>query len=156
MSKQSSDSSLNDEFPDTPARRAVVGIVRSYGAVQRAMSPYFAQFDLTPPQFQLLTVLNRLNSENVSQRQLGRELYVSFPNITVMLSRLENSGLIRRRSNPDDGREKFVGLTRDGRALLHRIWKVHQEQLEQAMLGLNNRERLQLAGLLNKMIAAHQ
>jgi DNA-binding MarR family transcriptional regulator len=146
---------LRDEFPDTPARRGVVAIVRAFGTVQRQMATHFAQFDLTPSQFQMLTVINRLKNEPVTQRRLARELYVSFPNITVMLARLEEAGFIIRESSPDDGRAKLVRLSARGRSLLQRIWKVHQRQLEHVMSGLDKDERLELARLLNKMIAAH-
>lgn len=147
---------LTDGFPDTPARRAVVAVVRGYGAVQRHMGPYFARFGLTPPQFQMLTVINSLGVERITQRRLGRELYVSFPNITVMIARLEEARLIERRSNPNDGRERFVELTAKGKILLKEIWKVHQQQLEHVTRGLDDDERLDLARLLNKMMAAHQ
>jgi DNA-binding MarR family transcriptional regulator len=146
---------LNDEFPNTPARRGVVAIVRAFGTVQRQMATHFAQFGLTPPQFQMLTVINRLSDEQITQRRLARELYVSFPNITVMLARLEEAGLIVREPSPNDGRAKLVRLTTKGRSLLRKIWKVHQRQLEHVMSGLNKNERRQLACLLNKMIAAH-
>lgn len=146
---------LSDEFPDTPARRGVVAIVRAFGTVQRQMATYFAQFDLTPPQFQMLTVINRLKDEQITQRRLARELYVSFPNITVMLARLEEAGLIVREPSPDDGRAKLVRLTPQGRSLLRKIWKVHQQQLEHVMCGLEESERRELARLLNKMITAH-
>jgi DNA-binding MarR family transcriptional regulator len=146
---------LSDDFPDSPARRAVVAVVRGFGAVQRAMGPYFAHFGLTPPQFQMLTVINRLRCEPLTQRRLARELYVSFPNITVMLARLEEAGLVRRRANPADGREKFVEITSAGKKLLRQIWKVHQQQLEHVVRGLADSERLDLARLLNKLIAAH-
>ncbi len=146
---------LNDDFPDTPARRSVVAIVRAFGTVQRQMATHFAQFDLTAPQFQMLTVINRLKNEPVTQRRLARELYVSFPNITVMLARLEEAGLIAREPSPNDGRAKLVNLTAQGRSLLRKIWKVHQRQLEQVMSGLQKDEQRELARLLNKMIAAH-
>lgn len=156
MNNESPDTTdLSDEFPDTPARRGVVAIVRAFGTVQRQMASYFAQFDLTPPQFQMLTVINRLKNKPVTQRRLARELYVSFPNITVMLARLEEAGLIVRAPSPDDGRAKLVSLTTKGRSLLRKIWKVHQRQLEQVMSGLDKNERRELAHLLNKMIAAH-
>jgi DNA-binding MarR family transcriptional regulator len=119
------------------------------------MASHFAKFDLTPPQFQMLTVINRLKNERVTQRRLARELYVSFPNITVMLSRLEAAGLIVRQPSPDDGRAKLVRLTARGRSLLRKIWKVHQRQLEHIMSGLNENEQRKLAHLLNKMIATH-
>jgi len=147
---------LRDEFPDTPARRAVVSVVRAFGAVSRQMGPHYAMFGLTPSQFQMLTVLNRLRDERVTQRRLGNELYVSFPNVTVMLNRLKEAGLIKRTINPADRREKFVSIADRGRKLLHKIWKDQPAQLESVMAGLDNDERLQLARLLNRMIAAHE
>jgi MarR family 2-MHQ and catechol resistance regulon transcriptional repressor len=143
---------LTDEFPDTPARRAVVSVVRGFGAVARQMGPHYASFGLTPPQFQMLTVLNRLRSEEVTQRRLGKELYVSFPNVTVMLSRLEKTGLIERIVNGKDHRERLVKITAQGRSLLKKIWKTQPDQLERVTVGLTDDERLQLARLMNKMI----
>ena len=145
---------LRDDFPDSPARRVVVSVVRAFGAVSRQMGPHYAKFGLTPPQFQMLTVLNRLRPEQVTQRRLGNELYVSFPNVTVMLTRLEQAGLIKRTVNPSDRREKFVSISVSGRRLLKKIWKDQPAQLESIMTGLNNDERLQLARLLNRLIVA--
>lgn len=146
---------LADEFPFTPARAAVVALVRGFGALQRRMGPHYARFGLTPPQFQMLTIINRLGRRGAAptQRALAGELYVSFPNTTVMLARLEEAGLVRRRSNPDDRREKFVELTARGRALLCRVWKVQPAQLERVTSGLTEAERGELTRLLNKMIA---
>lgn len=146
-------SPCRDQFPQSAARAAVVAVVRGYGAVQRHMEPYFARFGITPPQFQVLTIVNRLGNQPPTQRRLARELYVSFPNVTVMLARLERAGLIRRRSNPDDRREKFVQLTSPARALLKRIWKIHQKQLDRVMAGLTEPEQVELTSLLNKMMA---
>jgi len=116
------------------------------------MGPYFAYFGLTPPQFQLLTVINRLKDPCLTQRRLANELYVSFPNATIMLTRLEEAGLIRRRRNHSDRREKFVEVTGQGQALLRRIWKGHQGQLDRIMAGLTPAEQTRLSQLLNKMI----
>jgi DNA-binding MarR family transcriptional regulator len=69
-----------------------------------------------------------------------------------MLSRLEQAGLIERRVNDADRRERFVRITRGGRALLKRIWKKQPAQLERVMTGLDDGERRELARLLNKMI----
>ena len=146
---------LADDFPDTPARRAVVSVVRGFGALVQQMGPHYARFDLTPPQFQMLTVLNRLRGKQITQRQLAYALYVSFPNITMMLARLEKEGLIERTVNEADRRERFVSISSSGRNLLKRIWKVQPAQLERVTAGLNDEERLQLAGLLNKMIAGN-
>ncbi len=93
-----------------------------------------------------------MRGEQVTQRRLGQELYVSFPNVTVMLARLEDAGLIEKVVNSADRRERFVKISRRGRALLKRIWKVQPDQLERVTSGLTDQERLDLARLLNKMI----
>ena len=144
---------LADDFPDTPERRAVVSVVRAFGALQRQMGPHYGRFGLTPAQFQMLTVVNRFRGERITQRRLSEELYVSFPNVTVMLARLENDGLVGRTVNAEDRRERFVSITSRGRALLKRIWKEQPAQLNRVMAGLNDAERLELCRLLNKMIA---
>ena len=151
MNKQK-EHNLTDDFPDTPARRAVVSVVRGFGALARQMGPRYARFGLTPPQFQMLTVLNRLRGEQITQRRLGKELYVSFPNVTVMLTRLEKAGLIERTVNAADRRERFVRITSQGCKLLKRIWQSQPDQLERVTAGLTESERNTLARLLNKMI----
>lgn len=147
---------LDDGFPVSASREAMVAVLRAYGTLQRLMEPYFAQFELTPPQFQVLCIANRFREELPTQRQLARELYVSFPNVTILLKRMERKRLIERDGNPADRREKFVRVSAHGKKLLKRVWKVHQEQMDLVMKGLTESEREEMARLLNKMTAAHR
>ena len=147
---------LQDGFPVTPSREAMVAVLRAYGTLQRLMEPYFAEFDLTPPQFQVLCIAIRFKGEPPTQRQLARELYVSFPNVTVLLKRLERKGLVERNGNPADRREKYVSVSAAGRKLLKRIWLVHQQQMDLVMHGLTVAERKEMTRLLNKMTTAHR
>lgn len=147
---------LHDGFPVTPSREAMVAVLRAYGTLQRLMEPYFTQFELTPPQFQVLCIAIRFKDDPPTQRQLARELYVSFPNVTVLLKRLERKGLIERNGNPADRREKHVCVSARGKQLLQRIWQVHQQQMDLVMKGLTPAERKEMARLLNKMTAAHR
>jgi DNA-binding MarR family transcriptional regulator len=147
---------LDDGFPVSASREAMVAVLRAYGTLQRLMEPYFAGFDLTPPQFQVLCIAHRFGDEPPTQRQLACALYVSFPNVTELLKRLERKGLIVRNGNPADRRQKFVRMTRAGRQLLQRIWLVHQKQMDLVMKGLTRAERKEMARLLNKMTAVHR
>ena len=151
----SSEPNLNDGFPLSASRTAMVAVLRAYGTLQRLMEPYFDKFDLTPPQFQLLCIVHRFADGTLTQRRLAREMYVSFPNITVLLKRLEKKQLIKRTGNPIDRREKYVQLSPSGAGLLKRIWRGHQKQMDLVMKGLTIAEREQMTGLLNKMISAH-
>lgn len=81
---------------------------------------------------------------------------MSFPNVTVLLKRLERKGLIERQGNPADRREKYVRVSASGQKLLKRIWQVHQQQMDLVMQGLTVAERKEMTRLLNKMTAAHR
>ena len=147
---------MHDGFPVSASREAMVAVLRAYGTLQRLMEPYFADFDLTPPQFQVLCIAIRFREAPPTQRQLARDLYVSFPNVTFLLKRLERKGLIERNGNPADRREKYVSVSAAGRKLLKRIWLVHQRQMDLVMHGLTAAERKEMTRLLNKMTAAHR
>ncbi len=54
MDKHEESSFLRDEFPDTPARRAVVSVVRGFGSLHRQMSVHYARFGLKPAQDQMV------------------------------------------------------------------------------------------------------
>ena len=149
-------SKLHDGFPVSASREAMVAVLRAYVTLQRLMEPYFANVELTPPQYQVLCIAIRFRDEPPTQRQLARELYVSFPNVTVLVKRLERKGLIERDGNPADRREKFVRVSTTGRKLLKRIWLVHQQQMDLVMQGLTVTERKEMARLLNKMTDAHR
>ena len=79
------------DLPQSTAHAAMVAVIRAYGAIQRQQEPYFAPFKITPPQFQVLSIISRLKRAHLTQRCLARELYVSFANVTVMLDRLEKA-----------------------------------------------------------------
>ncbi len=49
----SSEPNLNDGFPLSASRAAMVAVLRAYGTLQRLMEPYFDKYYLTPLQFQV-------------------------------------------------------------------------------------------------------
>jgi DNA-binding MarR family transcriptional regulator len=60
-------------------------------------------------------ILNLLGSNHdVTQKQLGRTLWISPPNLAVAIDRMEAAGLVVRKRNPHDGRSQHVELTRKG------------------------------------------
>jgi DNA-binding MarR family transcriptional regulator len=52
---------------------------------------------------------------------LARSLHCHDSNVTGMVDRLEQRGLIERRSNPKDRRVKLIALTEDGESLRRRL-----------------------------------
>jgi DNA-binding MarR family transcriptional regulator len=73
------------------------------------------QFGLTGPQSVVLG--NLLNNGAMSSADLSRIAYVTPSNITGIIDRLENKGLVERVRLKDDRRVALITLTQSGREL---------------------------------------
>jgi DNA-binding MarR family transcriptional regulator len=73
---------------------------------------------------------------------------VAQPSMTTLVSRLEEDGLVRRQSDPADGRAVVVALTPSGRAELERMTIARAESLAQRLEALTPKEQDALAAAL--------
>ena len=70
---------------------------------------------LSIPQFDVLSTLTE--AEGLSQSDLAARLYVTKGNVSGLIDRLVEAGLVERRNSPDDRRSNAVFLTAIGRKL---------------------------------------
>jgi DNA-binding MarR family transcriptional regulator len=72
---------------------------------------------------------------------------VTQPAMTQLISRLEESGLVRREASPEDGRVVLVVITDEGRSVLARRRSVRSERMAAiiAQLGPEHRAALAIA-----------
>jgi DNA-binding MarR family transcriptional regulator len=82
---------------------------------------------------------------------LAQKIGVTKPNISLLLIPLENDGLIRRASHPEDGRKTFISITNEGQSLLLNHLPGNREVIAEHMQGLEEHELRQLIMLLNKL-----
>jgi DNA-binding MarR family transcriptional regulator len=73
---------------------------------------------------------------------------VTQPAMTQLISRLEDSGLVRREASPDDGRVVLVVITDEGRAMLARRRAGRTERLAGIIAQLSPEHRDALAAAL--------
>jgi DNA-binding MarR family transcriptional regulator len=73
---------------------------------------------------------------------------VTQPAMTQLISRLEESGLVRREASPEDGRVVLVVITDEGRAVLARRRAVRTGRLAAIIAQLGPEHRAALAGAL--------
>lgn len=64
--------------------------------------------------------VRRVARRPMSMGELAAALGIDPPNATVVVSDLEQMGLVRRRPHPTDGRAKLVEATRKGKELARR------------------------------------
>ncbi len=80
--------------------------------------------------------------------ELACRLGIVAATATKMLSRMESSGLIERRADPDDARCGRILLTEKGKSLEEPLKKLREENEARLLAGLDNGERRELVRLL--------
>jgi len=93
-----------------------------------------------------LASLERLGPQRLTL--LAAREGVTQPAMTQLISRLEESGLVRREASPEDGRVVLVVITDDGRATLARRRAVRTERLTGIIAQLGPDHRAALASAL--------
>ncbi|HVY40661.1 MAG TPA: MarR family transcriptional regulator [Polyangia bacterium] len=83
--------------------------------------------------------------------ELGRIVQLTSGAMTTAVDRLESQRLVERSSGASDRRARIVTLTREGRALITRIFGQHSANLDTAASGLTAAERQTLIALLKKL-----
>ncbi|MCB0407294.1 MAG: MarR family transcriptional regulator [Bdellovibrionales bacterium] len=101
-----------------------------------------------------LLVLQNLNSENpLSINELAEKTQTHQSSVSIVVSKLEKAGLVRRKNTKVDARRVEVRLSPKGRRLLTKDPPdLAQEKLFSSIAQLSHNEQKQLAGLLSKIV----
>lgn len=98
---------------------AWIHILRIHHKVQRREAAHLAQYDLTLPQFEVLSQLNR--EEGIMQQTLADRLFVTKGNVCGLMDRMVDQDLVERRADPQDRRAHMIFLTPKGKALFRQV-----------------------------------
>jgi len=121
-----------DEESRERAIRVWFRFVRLEGRIRSAVADRLREIGLSVPQCDVLTTLTE--AEGISQQELAQRLYVTKGNISGLLDRLEQAGLVQRRSTAADRRQYAIYLTAAGRGAAERAIAL-QHELIGATLG---------------------
>jgi len=118
------------------------------------LNPLFARFGLQPGEFDVLATLRRSGPPyRLTPTTLYEAAMISSGSMTNRLDRLEKAGLVQRLPNPEDGRGTLVGLSEAGLTLIDEAVNTHVANQRRVLAGLDAAEQVQLAGLLEKLLA---
>ena len=136
------------EEQDT-ALRLWVTLARCYATYGKAIAAKVQDYGLTMPQFGTLEALYHLGP--LSLGELAEKLLVTGGNVTYVMDRLEDQGLVYRYRRPDDRRVIQARLTPEGRELVAEVFPGHASYIEHLSRHLTSEER-RLAGDLLKRL----
>lgn len=109
------------------------------------------EHDTTLPRFDVMAALYRTDA-GLKMSELSGELRVSNGNVTGIVDRLVNDGLIVREPVPGDRRAMLVQLTDEGRKVFSSMAEAHEGWIDELLGGADVDEAAALAGRLHDII----
>lgn len=114
-------------------------------------------FDSTLPRFDVLAALEH-HQHGLTMGQLSESLMVSNGNVTAVVTRLIDDGLVSRTVDAVDRRSATARLTRKGRDAFARMAAVHERWINTMFTDLTEAqlaELMELLGLLRRSVESH-
>ena len=144
---------MNDvtRMPSDPVVRAFVRLVRAQRSVVSGIER--AVKDAGFPPLEWYDVLWELEREGPSRpRDIQDRLLFPQSNLSRLIDRLQDAGLVERATCKEDARGQIVRITDAGKALRKRMWAAHAAAI-QATIGdhLSDAEADQVANLLDRL-----
>ena len=131
------------------ALRLWIALARCYLTFSREVSSQISEYGLTSAQFGVMEALHHVGPMPLGE--LAGKLLVTGGNVTYVMDRLEQQGLVERVRSAEDRRVVTAELTDEGRRIIDEYFPGHASFIEGLTDSLTPDERTQLRGLLKKL-----
>ena len=92
----------------------------------------FAEAGLPPfGWYDVMWGLERAENQKLRMSELADKVILSRSNLTRLIDRLEDAGLVKRERSKEDRRGAFAVLTDDGKAMRRRMWPVYAKAIKE-------------------------
>ncbi len=138
---------LRDEIRQTRPfqsleQEAALSIERTSVVLKHRTQESLREFGITGTQLNVLRILRGAGRDGLCRNEIGERLVSQVPDVTRLLDRMEEAGLVTRERSTEDRRLVRTRITPEGLELLDRLdaplVEMHREQL-----GHLSREQLQ-------------
>lgn len=118
---------------DIPEENLYLTLIQTADRLSRNIDDLMKTHGLTQQQYNVLRILFVRGSSGLRCQDIAERLITRVPDVTRLLDRLDERGLITRRRPPEDRRVVLVSLTDRGKELCRTIdqdlVRLHREQL---------------------------
>lgn len=118
---------------DSLTQEAYLQLWRTYDRMKAIEDEIFSQFELSAQQYNTLRLLRSVHPEGMATLQIADRLISRAPDITRLIDRLDDRGLVLRTRKPENRRVVEVALTDAGLKLLkdleEPVRQCHERQL---------------------------
>jgi DNA-binding MarR family transcriptional regulator len=141
---------------DSVEQEAFLSLWRTYDRLRALEDELFGRHDLTPQQYNALRLLAGAHPGPIRTLDLAARLVSRAPDITRLLDKLEQRGLIERDRPSDNRRVVRVGITEAGRALLRELRDAVRACHVRQLGHLSQKELKELIALLRAARRPHE
>jgi DNA-binding MarR family transcriptional regulator len=117
----------------TAQQEAFLNLLRTADALMRGEVEVLKPAGLSPAQYNVLRILRGAGARGLACREVGERMVTRDPDITRLLDRLEERGLVRRSREREDRRVITTRITEEGLDLLKKldgpVARLHEQQL---------------------------
>lgn len=141
---------------DAAAREITASVLRIATLIEKDTQRMLGRYGLLDTEYRLLSGLRRAGAPFCrSPSELSpRYVPVTSGGLTGVIDRLARRGLVRRLTNPTDGRGILVELTAEGRSLSERVMAAVAERQALLLHGFGEPQRHEAAALLRRLLRA--
>ena len=111
---------------------AYLSIVRTAAMLEHALAQALKPLNITPTQYNVLSILRGAGSDGLCRNEVGGRLVTAMPDVTRLLDRMEDTGLIVRQRSTTDRRVVSTRLTKKGLDLVGKVdakvIEIHEKQ----------------------------
>jgi DNA-binding MarR family transcriptional regulator len=100
---------------------ALLNIERTAAVLTHAFGDELKSYGITPTQYNVLRILRGAGKDGLCRNEVRDRLISQVPDVTRLLDRLEESGLIERERSTTDRRQVATRITSAGLALLRKL-----------------------------------
>jgi DNA-binding MarR family transcriptional regulator len=141
---------------DSPQQEAYLSLWRTYDRLRETEDELFGRFGLTAQQYNALRLLRAAHPAKVPTLTIAGRLISRAPDITRLLDRLHDRGLIERQRPSDNRRVVNIGITAAGLQLLDELANEVKTCHEKQLGHLDAAELRKLVELLRKVREPHE
>ncbi len=140
----------------TLEHEALLNIYYTASMLKKRAAEFFDQHQTTDVQFNLMLLIHH-NSEpgcGLSQVRLSEMMLVNRANITSLVDRMEDAGLVERKADPDDRRTNLVCLTARAKRILESVDADYIAEVKKIMSVLTKTQMKDMVQSLEKLRTA--
>lgn len=141
---------------DSQQQEVYLSLWRTYDRLKALEDELFQRWEITSQQYNVLRILQAASPKSVPTLQLSSRLISRAPDITRMLDKLQERGLVQRVRSEQDRRTVLIGITPKGLELLQKLQEP-VKSLHISQVGhLSSADRTALCQLLEKTREPHE